>query len=56
MLAGLRAADRLPSRAARREAREGRNPSAGAPVRVAVSTAVRLKPGKGLKDAVNGGA
>ena len=42
--------------AARREAREGRNPRTGAKVRVAASTTVRFKPGKGLKDALNGGA
>jgi DNA-binding protein HU-beta len=41
---------------ARREAREGRNPRTGEPVRVAASTTVRFKPGKGLKDAMNGGA
>src|SRR5689334_7579664 len=32
--------------AARREAREGRNPRTGAKVRVAASTTVRFKPGK----------
>ena len=41
---------------ARREAREGRNPRTGKPVQVAASTTVKFKPGKGLKDAVNGGA
>ena len=41
---------------ARREARERRNPRTGEPVRVAASTTVKFKPGKGLKDAVNGGA
>jgi len=41
---------------ARREAREGRNPRTGAKVPVAASTTVRFKPGKGLKDALNGGA
>ena len=41
---------------ARREAREGRNPRTGEPVRVAASTTVRFRPGKGLKDALNGGA
>ena len=40
----------------RREAREGRNPRTGEPVRVAASTTVKFRPGKGLKDAVNGGA
>ena len=42
--------------AAHREAREGRNPRTGEPVRVAASTTVKFKPGKGLKDALNGGA
>src|SRR3954447_14260701 len=41
---------------ARREAREGRTPRTGEPVRVAASTTVKFKPGKGLKDALNGGA
>ena len=41
---------------ARREAREGRDPRTGEPVRVAASTTVRFRPGKGLKDALNGGA
>jgi len=40
----------------RREAREGRNPRTGKPVQVAASTTVKFKPGKGLKDALNGGA
>jgi DNA-binding protein HU-beta len=41
---------------ARREAREGRNPRTGKPVQVAASTTVKFRPGKGLKDALNGGA
>jgi DNA-binding protein HU-beta len=41
--------------AARREARRGRNPRTGETVEIAASTAVRFKPGKGLKDALNGG-
>ena len=41
---------------ARREAREGRNPRTGEAVQVAASTTVKFKPGKGLKDALNGGA
>ncbi len=40
----------------RREAREGRNPRTGAKVRIAASTAVKFKPGKGLKDVLNNGA
>jgi DNA-binding protein HU-beta len=40
---------------ARREAREGRNPRTGAKVQIAASTTVKFRPGKGLKDAVNGG-
>jgi DNA-binding protein HU-beta len=41
--------------AARREARQGRNPRTGEAVEVPASTTVRFKPGKGLKDALNGG-
>ena len=41
---------------ARRAAREGRNPRTGKPVQVAASTTVKFRPGKGLKDALNGGA
>ena len=41
--------------AARREARQGRNPRTGEAVEVAASTTVRFKPGKGLKEALNGG-
>ena len=40
---------------ARREARRGRNPRTGEAVEIAASTVVRFKPGKGLKDALNGG-
>ena len=39
----------------RREARQGRNPRTGEAVEVAASTAIKFKPGKGLKDALNGG-
>ena len=38
----------------RREARQGRNPRTGEAVEIAASTAVRFRPGKGLKDALNG--
>ncbi len=41
--------------AARREARQGRNPRTGEAVEIAASTSVRFKPGKGLKEALNGG-
>jgi DNA-binding protein HU-beta len=41
--------------AARREARQGRNPRTGEKVQIAASTTIRFKPGKGLKDALNGG-
>jgi DNA-binding protein HU-beta len=41
---------------AHREAREGRTPRTGKPVQVAASTTVKFKPGKGLRDALNGGA
>jgi DNA-binding protein HU-beta len=37
-----------------RAAREGRNPSTGAPVQIAASKHLKFKAGKGLKDAVNG--
>ncbi len=37
-----------------RAAREGRNPRTGAPIEIAAFRQVRFKPGKGLKDAVNG--
>ena len=33
---------------------EGRNPRTGEPVEIAASRQVKFKPGKGLKDAVNG--
>ena len=36
-----------------RQAREGRNPQTGAPMKIAASKAVRFKVGKALKDAVN---
>ena len=39
----------------RREAWQGRNPRTGEAVEVAASTTVRFRPGKGLKDALNGG-
>ncbi len=37
-----------------RAAREGRNPRTGKPIKIAAFRQVRFKPGKGLKDAVNG--
>ena len=37
-----------------RAARKGRNPRTGDPVEIAASRQIRFKPGKGLKDAVNG--
>ncbi len=40
---------------ARREARRGRNPRTGEAVEVPASTSVRFRPGKGLRDALNGG-
>ena len=40
----------------RRGARRGRNPRTGEAVEAAASTTVRFRPGKGLKDALNGGA
>ena len=36
-----------------RPAREGRNPQTGATIKIAASKAVKFKPGKGLRDAVN---
>jgi DNA-binding protein HU-beta len=39
----------------RREARQGRNPRTGEAVEIAASTAIKFRPGKGLKDALNGG-
>ena len=41
--------------AVRRQAREGRNPQTGGKVQIAASTAVKFKPGKGLKEALNAG-
>ena len=38
---------------AKRKAREGRNPQTGATIKIAASKAVKFKPGKGLRDAVN---
>ncbi len=38
---------------AKREASTGRNPRTGAPIKIAASTSIRFKAGKGLKDAVN---
>jgi DNA-binding protein HU-beta len=38
----------------RREARRGRNPRTGEAVEVAASTSVKFRPGKGLKDALDG--
>ena len=37
----------------RREARKGRNPQTGAPMKIKASNNVRFKAGKALKDAVN---
>jgi DNA-binding protein HU-beta len=37
-----------------RPEREGRNPQTGQNIKIAASRAVKFKPGKGLKDAVNG--
>ena len=37
-----------------RPEREGRNPQTGASIKIAASRAVKFKPGKNLKDAVNG--
>jgi len=36
-----------------RQAREGRNPQTGAPMKIAASKSVKFKVGKALKDAVN---
>lgn len=38
---------------AKREAREGRNPRTGAPIKIAASKIPRFKAGKGFKDAVS---
>ena len=37
-----------------RAARTGRNPQTGEAIKIAASKVARFKPGKGLKDAVNG--
>lgn len=37
----------------KKEARKGRNPSTGAEIDIAASTAPKFAPGKALKDAVN---
>ena len=37
-----------------RKAGTGRNPRTGEEIRIEASTTVRFKPGKGLKDALNG--
>ena len=37
-----------------RPEREGRNPQTGKSIKIAASKAVKFKPGKGLRDAVNG--
>ena len=42
-------------KAARREARQGRNPRTGEAVEIAASTNIKFRPGKGLKDALNRG-
>lgn len=39
---------------AHRPAREGRNPQTGETIQIAASNAVKFKPGKSLRDAVNG--
>jgi DNA-binding protein HU-beta len=39
----------------RREARTGRNPKTGEPIAIAASRAAKFKPGKQLKDSLNGG-
>jgi len=38
----------------RRKASTGRNPRTGEPMQISESTQPKFKPGKGLKDAVNG--
>jgi DNA-binding protein HU-beta len=38
---------------AHRPAREGRHPQTGATMKIAAANAVRFKPGKGLREAVN---
>lgn len=37
-----------------RPEREGRNPQTGAAIKIAASKAVKFKPGKGLRDNLNG--
>lgn len=37
-----------------RPEREGRNPQTGAAIKIGASRAVKFKPGKGLRDALNG--
>lgn len=37
-----------------RPEREGRNPQTGETIKIAASKAVKFKPGRGLRDAVNG--
>jgi DNA-binding protein HU-beta len=37
-----------------RPEREGRNPQTGESIKIAASNAVKFKPGKGLRDAING--
>jgi DNA-binding protein HU-beta len=39
---------------AHRPARDGRNPQTGKTIKIAASNAVKFKPGKGLREAVNG--
>jgi len=41
---------------AHREARPGRNPKTGEAVEIPAGPAIKFRPGKGLKDAVNGGS
>jgi DNA-binding protein HU-beta len=37
-----------------RPEREGRNPQTGAAIKIAATRAVKFKPGKGLRDSLNG--
>ena len=39
---------------ATRAARDGRNPSTGKPIKIAASKGAKFKPGKALKDRLNG--
>ena len=41
---------------AKRAARKGQNPQTGKKIDIPAATVPKFKPGKGLKDAVNGGA